>query len=838
MANNINYYNALLGRLFDDGKEMPLRGGLNFLGFSVTPSQYGYDLALAAEVPASRKVNAGAGLTGGGDLSVDRTVDVGVADATIVVTPDAIKVGVLGPTNFADNTIDLNRLVQGTISSTMIGRNKTGIPAGWSECTADQLNLATSIPNTLALQTLVNAGAQLRIVGRRSTGAGPWEDCTAAQLNLLTTVANTIALSNLVNATAQLRMVGRKTAGAGAWEECTAAELSLLTTTANSVALANLVNATAQFNLMGRRSAGAGAWEQCTANQVNLTPVFNVKSYGAVGDGVTADDAAIAAARDAAIAAGGGVVFFPPGQYRMTATFNVNAATGVVFRGAGRRVSFIRPEVGVDFITLTGGCDGCGFEDIGIDRTSGAWPGAGATILINGGTRCFVRNVSISKGNLGVFLISCTDTVIENLIMSQLFGFRGISIEGTAGVPSERTKIINVQGRNPYGVTPVRRGNWGSGVAYNAGDVVFVNASFWQAQNTATSGATAPALPGGGAVATMHTTNISDGAVNWRYITAVISWIYSYDYANNTKINGAIFDGCDVGINQTGTGNFQTGLRATDIDIVNSYGGGLLFDRGNDTEINGCRIFRTLDNNGIGTTNNFSGNLRLYNGYITLSRNNGILLNGSSDIHIRDYVISNCSQAGAGAANGFGTGNSITNFSLVGCRIAGANHAAGAGVGSTCDTYVICDNDLNGNASALVDNSRHTATKRLVRDNLNCDDDRGVLRLTGRTTALAATNLFGLTPPAGLYSIDVYIQVTTPGSGTMDFQLNYQDDLGPTAYITSAGTERTSMAANSRVMIRGLVIRHLGGNNISAQTIFNSASGTYNIDVSAVRIGP
>jgi hypothetical protein len=42
-----------------------------------------------------------------------------------------------------------------------------------------------------------------------------------------------------------------------------------------------------------------------------LAPVFNVQSFGAVGDGATNDFAAITAADAAAVAAGGGVVFFP-----------------------------------------------------------------------------------------------------------------------------------------------------------------------------------------------------------------------------------------------------------------------------------------------------------------------------------------------------------------------------------------------------------------------------------------------------------------------------------------------------------------------------------------------
>jgi len=45
------------------------------------------------------------------------------------------------------------------------------------------------------------------------------------------------------------------------------------------------------------------------------TPVFDVRAYGARGDGVTLDTAGINAAIDAASAAGGGTVYFPAGDY-------------------------------------------------------------------------------------------------------------------------------------------------------------------------------------------------------------------------------------------------------------------------------------------------------------------------------------------------------------------------------------------------------------------------------------------------------------------------------------------------------------------------------------------
>lgn len=66
-----------------------------------------------------------------------------------------------------------------------------------------------------------------------------------------------------------------------------------------------------------------------------LQDVFNVMAYGAKGDGVTDDTAAIQAAVNAGSNAGG-IVFFPPGTYLVSAYVNVNAG-GVIFAGCGSK---------------------------------------------------------------------------------------------------------------------------------------------------------------------------------------------------------------------------------------------------------------------------------------------------------------------------------------------------------------------------------------------------------------------------------------------------------------------------------------------------------------------
>lgn len=75
-----------------------------------------------------------------------------------------------------------------------------------------------------------------------------------------------------------------------------------------------------------------------------LRDSVSVKDFGAVGDGVTNDTAAIQAAIDH-VSLARGSVFFPPGTYLISSTLNITS-NGVVLFGAGRNVSKINVSVG------------------------------------------------------------------------------------------------------------------------------------------------------------------------------------------------------------------------------------------------------------------------------------------------------------------------------------------------------------------------------------------------------------------------------------------------------------------------------------------------------------
>lgn len=70
--------------------------------------------------------------------------------------------------------------------------------------------------------------------------------------------------------------------------------------------------------------------------------IFDVRQYGAVGDGVADDTSAIQSAINAAVVAGGGVVSFKAGIYRITAPLSLVEVRDIAFFGAGRFSTIIR----------------------------------------------------------------------------------------------------------------------------------------------------------------------------------------------------------------------------------------------------------------------------------------------------------------------------------------------------------------------------------------------------------------------------------------------------------------------------------------------------------------
>ena len=193
--------------------------------------------------------------------------------------------------------------------------------------------------------------------------------------------------------------------------------------------------------------------------------VYNVKVFGAQGDGGHDDREAIQTAVDRAEAGGGGIVYLPHGTYLISTDVQLKSNVSLV--GAGRAASIIKPRPGFvssleALVTVGPGVVDCRISGLTIDannvrRTS--------LIRMNGAERVVVEDVALlnwardgEQQCRGVFILSSggspdrpsRDVVIRDFYMktNNTFG-PGALYTGSHFVPGTST----VFGEGGIGVT-------------------------------------------------------------------------------------------------------------------------------------------------------------------------------------------------------------------------------------------------------------------------------------------------------------------------------------------------------------------------------------------------
>lgn len=165
---------------------------------------------------------------------------------------------------------------------------------------------------------------------------------------------------------------------------------------------------------------------------------FNVQAYGAVGDGSTDDSPAVQAAINAAANAGGGVVYFPGGNFRLNGSVSIPAGSGITLFGANPHKSIIYMAVGdhgfiygaddsavynLGFTTLGGGSYGIALSTSGrLTAINCRWPAA------------FVA-IPLYTNHLTSASITCINCYFNN--------------DGSSGLP------IGISNRTPGSTAPI-----------------------------------------------------------------------------------------------------------------------------------------------------------------------------------------------------------------------------------------------------------------------------------------------------------------------------------------------------------------------------------------------
>jgi hypothetical protein len=186
----------------------------------------------------------------------------------------------------------------------------------------------------------------------------------------------------------------------------------------------------------------------------NLINTIDVKQYGAIGDGVTNDSAAIQAAIDACAAAQGGIVYFPIGDYKCNITlaasvFLVGTLLGTkhgFYGGSGKYQSQLHANAGGPVIdTPVGSTVCCGVVGLNIYGLGAATAGNG--IRFRNVTYGVISNVHISNfADEGILVnagVACTFEDI--LIMGCLLDITRASRAGAFDIDGSDHYISRVE---------------------------------------------------------------------------------------------------------------------------------------------------------------------------------------------------------------------------------------------------------------------------------------------------------------------------------------------------------------------------------------------------------
>lgn len=186
---------------------------------------------------------------------------------------------------------------------------------------------------------------------------------------------------------------------------------------------------------LGFQQAGTGAVQRTVQDE--LRDRVSVKQFGAVGDGVTDDAAAIQAA--VTDLGPSGTVFFPPGNYKTTASILVSK--NIVLQGAGPKASIVRPVGNFDVFSFTGPSEGAGVRDLGI---AGSSMTGGALIAFRGSDRGSVSNIIATSPFNGIFATKVNVLSLSEVWVNGIRGEFGVQIYGDATNRSDVIDMDNV----------------------------------------------------------------------------------------------------------------------------------------------------------------------------------------------------------------------------------------------------------------------------------------------------------------------------------------------------------------------------------------------------------
>ena len=662
------------------------------------------------------------------------TVNGGILNANSSGTPAMTIAPVLGVPTVSKGMLGLAGNTSGT--ATIAPQSVAGTPILTLPNSSGTFAVSASVP--LALNTATGNITIIGAAGQILAGATPAFTATP-----ILGASGTIGTIGLGNATSGIVTLGTVTGALGT----VTASLPANTGTIAEINYAQTWTAIQTFNSDVFFKSGR--------------PWYDVRAYGALGNGVADDTTAINAAIAAAAAVGGGTVYFPQGSYCSFTGLTVNGANGAVYLVGvsdqyGTNLSTCAHDV--KLISLTG----ASHQINNMSLTGYDAPTASATSHVvhfqSGCTNCELNHVLINGGYNGL-QNDGVDTIVYDTYIHNVYGDSLLHQTATA-LWLRRSKLDQVW---PVSLPayPKTFGAWASATGYNIGDVVSSGGYFLQASVAGTSGGSNPTLQPYG-------TPIVDGigTLRWQLVGPTTYYALHIDGGSNeihveqSDFTGSYASG-SIGINAANGGTVPNTIIISDSVMSQAYqaairplaGSGLVLT-GN--EIGGCIVTNcsTIDLNGT-----WAGDTTIANNIfglgigglvgINVASGNGTNITGNS---IAPFTI------------GVNIAGNINKFNIIGNNVGttgwGSNTTGIQVQAGTSTDYTITNNTLTGAGTALTDGG--TGLRKTVAGNSGVSTNQFVssLGLRGTTSGVVGINTQAA---AGTYNFNLPTTAGTSG---------------------------------------------------------------------------
>lgn len=570
---------------------------------------------------------------------------------------------------------------------------------------------------------------------------------TAAQDSNTTAFGVLAAKSVLANAT-NASAIPAALAGSGAFQylrvnlantglEWAVLDLASFPTIANDTFLANVSGGTAAPAAKTFTSlAGSGLTWDATGKKLKGvfpgSPVYDVRDFGAIGDGTTDDTAALNAAIAAANATPGAIYLM--GAHRVTASLTTVTGNNIAIIGRGEfngGSRIVVDSVSAIDVLIFSGCQYPVLEQVWF--TSLRVYTSGWAVKFIGCFKPRADRVVISELCFGIINQNCTLSSISRCNITNHWGVFSFFAEGTGSgnfnhAISYRDCVVGTN----YPLTLAGTGSsWAISTAYIVGQVVLANGALYQCAvaGTSASSGTGPSGIPSSVPSTAHTTQIVDGAGALRWVFAMPA------YAGFLQSSFAqTFEIIDCGVLQglygfssedpaATTGSAPIFARTRNLQVDHTFGRGIRLAAGSASRFEQTFITSILEGSGIEIESGYTGNWDFIGGEIFGCNRAGMIISKGNGV-LADFMIGACGGVSSNTRDCIEVGNSSQHFTIQGCStgtmIGGTSPATryGISVAAGCDNYIIEGNRAIGNVTGSILNTPGTASTRVVRNNI------------------------------------------------------------------------------------------------------------------------